>query len=97
MSRKVVNDHPLTLEEVEYLLARGQEYMVNQNMKDFPPQSEKSSPAPQLDDDIFQTVKAMTDDEVLDQIRDRRLDASGEMKTLKLRLAQALQAEKDAE
>ena len=95
MSRNIVGDHPFSDDEVEYLLARGRNYEVEQNRKDYPPK--KSSAPSQLDPEIFEKVKAMEPQEVLDAIADYGLDATGEPKALKLRLAEYLQAQKDLE
>jgi hypothetical protein len=104
MSRVIKNDHPWSQEEIDYQLARGRKYEVEQNEKDWPPgselaekpASEENSPKLQLDPDIFENVNGLDELELKSELQKRNLSQKGSEPDLKVRLAKFLQEERNA-
>lgn len=101
MSRVIVNDHPYTDDEIDYLRARGLESSIKRNKLDFPPDRE---PAPiveedaplELSPDVFNYVKNLSLDELKSDLSKSQLSLTGEEKDLRVTLAKHLQAQADS-
>jgi hypothetical protein len=102
MSRTILNDHPYSQDEIGYLQARGLFQDVENNLKQFPPNSPVKDVSPdddspvQLDQDIFEYVKGLSVEQVQAELKEKGLPITGEENQLKVALAQHLQKEKDA-
>lgn len=102
MSRQIRNDHPWTEDEIKYQLARNRWREVEKNRKMFPPGSkpieqQEDSPTLELDADIFDFVNGLSVPQLKSELRKLELEPTGDEKTLKVKLAQVLQAERDNE
>lgn len=103
MSRQILNDHPWTEDEIKYQLARNRWKEVEKNRQMFPPGSEPavseddSAPVLELDKDIFEYVNGLTVPQLKSELRKMGIEPTGDEKTLKVKVAQELQAERDYE
>lgn len=98
MSRLIVNDHLFTDEEVEYLKGRRRLYDIEQNREEFGHEAEdaKDDEPIQLSDEVVEQVKALSDSEVEEKLRQAGLSTAGSDKEQKFALAGYLQKQKDA-
>ena len=99
MSREILNDHPWDAEEVAYQIQRGREKDIAKNKQDFPEGSSAKPAAPQelkLDPDIYEFVKGLNLEKLQSELRKREIVPKGDEKSLKVTLAQTLQAERES-
>lgn len=100
MSRQILNDHPWTDDEIQYKLDRNLSEEIALNRQEFPPGSASKEVAPedhslQLDQDIFEHVNGLDSDQLKSGLQKAELDKTGDVPTLKKRLAQHLQDLRD--
>lgn len=100
MSRQIANDHLWTDSEVQYMLDRNLRKEVEENRAAFAgKQPEPVAPedhSVKLDQDIFEHVSGLDLDHLKATLRENSLDTTGDVPTLKKRLAQHLQEVRDA-
>lgn len=102
MSKVILNDHPFSKDEIEYLTARNQDSIVAQNELDFPPGSDaedvKEEDAPlKLSEDIFAYVKNLDVETLKSDLTKAGLSVTGEERDLRVALAKHLQEQEDSE
>lgn len=101
MSRRILNDHLWTADEVAYQLSRGRAKEVETNRQQWesvtPDVAVEDSPTLKLDTDIFDSVKAMSLEQLQSKLREVNINPVGDEKQLKVTLAQYLQNERDEE
>lgn len=107
MSNTIENDHLWTDEEVEYKLARNAQDEVEANRKIYGPGGERegiddSSPEPEetvleLDREVYEHVIGLTVEQLRDELKDNKADSKGDEQELRAKLAQVLQAKRDAD
>lgn len=101
MSRRILNDHLWTADEVAYQLSRGRAKEVETNRQQWesvtPDVAVEDSPTLKLDTDIFDLVKAMSLEQLQSKLREVNINPVGDEKQLKVTLAQYLQNERDEE
>lgn len=99
MSRQILNDHLWSDDEVAYQESRGRLKEIESNRQQFSGVNTEvaveDSPKLQLDPDIFDSVKAMTVEQLQTALRGAGVNPVGDEKQLKVALAQHLQAERD--
>lgn len=100
MSRQIANDHPWTDEEIRYFLDRNQESEVEKNRQMFPAGKQPEEIVPEdhsltLDQDIFEQVNGLQLDQLKSELKKYDLDITGDAPTLKKRLAQHLQEQRE--
>lgn len=95
MSRIIANDHLWDEDEVAYKEARNLHDEVEENKAEFGSAAKQSEPA-QLDNETFEFVKGLDADALKAELEKRKMPTDGEVKDLKMALAQKIQSEKDA-
>lgn len=100
MSRQIANDHLWSDEEVQYMLDRHRVKDVERNRAEFSGQKPEEIAPEQhsvnLDQDIFVKVNGLELEQLRSELKKLDLDLTGDVPTLKKRLAQALQEVRDA-
>jgi hypothetical protein len=109
MSRRIVDDHLFTPEEVSYLQARNRYREIELNAKSFGPGGDRENEVPpakassdaqnetlELDKDIYDYVVSLDINQVKAALRKVNIQPVGEEPQLRSALAQHLQENRDA-
>lgn len=100
MSKVIKNDHLYTDDEVAYLQKRSRLLEIQRNREIFGPggrrEGEKPEEVLELDQDIYDHVLELDEDEVRKELQDNSIRAIGEEHEMKAILAKYLQAQRDS-
>ncbi len=100
MSRNILQDHPFSDDEIQYLIDRGRQREIAINKELFPPGSEVVAPEDdsvvlELSQKVYEYVNNLTVDELKADLRKAGLSPKGDEIALKVALAQHLQELED--